>query len=158
VQYKSATGTTYSATVTIPAGRVIKARGYFLLAGANYSGTGSQAADLSYTFDASASTTAGGHVRIGPGLTTSTTDVAVDKLAWGTGNSPEGTAAPAHPAVGGSLERKALSSSTSATMAINGAHATFGNGTDTDNNSQDFVTRAARQPQSSLSPIEIYTP
>jgi adhesin/invasin len=158
VQYKSATGTTYTSTVTIPAGRVIKARGYFLLAGANYSGTGSQAADLSYTFDMSASTTAGGHVRIGPGLTTSTTDVAVDKVAWGTGNSPEGTAAPAHPAVGGSLERKALSSSTSATMAVNGAHASFGNGTDTDNNAQDFVTRAARQPQSSLSPIEIYTP
>ncbi|WP_163995442.1 lamin tail domain-containing protein [Pyxidicoccus caerfyrddinensis] len=155
VQYKSATGTTYSATVTIPAGKVIKARGYFLLAGANYSGSGSQAADLSYTFDTSASTTAGGHVRIGPGLTTSTTDVAVDKLAWGTGNSPEGTAAPAHPAVGGSLERKAVSSSTSATMAVGGTDAARGNGTDSDNNSQDFVTRAARQPQSSQSATEL---
>ncbi|MFP2908502.1 lamin tail domain-containing protein [Pyxidicoccus sp. 3LFB2] len=154
VQYKSATGTTYSATVTIPAGRVIRARGYFLLAGANYSGTGGQAADLSYTFDMSASTTAGGHVRIGPGLTSSTTDVAVDKVGWGTGNSPEGTGAPSHPAVGGSLERKAVSSSTSATMAVGGTDALRGNGTDSDNNSQDFVARAARQPQNSTSATE----
>lgn len=80
--------------------------------------------------------------------------MAVDKVAWGSGNSPEGTAAPNHPAVGGSLERKALSTSTSATMAAGGADASFGNGWDSNNNSADFVTRAIRQPQNAQSPIE----
>ncbi len=154
VQYKSATGSNYNASYTIPAGTFIQAHGYFLLGGANYSGP--VARDLSYgsTIDVSASTTAGGHVRIGPGLTTNVNDVAVDKVAWGTGNSPEGTAAPSHPAVGGSLERKALSTSTSATMAVGGADALAGNGWDTDNNGADFVTRAVRQPQNSQSPTE----
>ncbi|NOK10547.1 lamin tail domain-containing protein [Corallococcus exercitus] len=152
VGYKSATGTTWSATVTIPAGKVIRAHGYFLLGGANYVGTGTAAKDVGYTFDASASTTAGGHIRIQQLV--SGTYVDVDKLGWGTGNSPEGTAAPAHPAVGGSLERKAVSTSTSATMG--GTDALRGNGQDTDNNSMDFVTRASRQPQGSTSPLEFY--
>ncbi|NOK21301.1 lamin tail domain-containing protein [Corallococcus carmarthensis] len=154
VGYKSATGTTWSSTVTIPSGRVIRAHGYFLLGGANYSGTGTAAKDVGYTFDASASTTAGGHVRIQ--RLVSGTYVDVDKLGWGTGNAPEGTAAPAHPAVGGSLERKAVSTSTSTTMAVGGADAARGNGQDSDNNSVDFVTRAARQPQGSTSPVEFY--
>lgn len=152
VQYKSAAGASFSGTVTIPAETVIRAHGYYLLGGANYSGPVAQ--DLGYSFDVSASTTAGGHVRIGPGLTGAVNDVAVDKVAWGTGNSPEGSAAPSHPAVGGSLERKALSTSTPATMAVGGADASFGNGWDSNNNSADFVTRASRQPQNSLSPTE----
>ncbi|RKH61179.1 lamin tail domain-containing protein [Corallococcus llansteffanensis] len=154
VSYKSATGTTWSSTVTIPAGKVIRAHGYFLLAGANYSGGATAPADVPYTFDTSASTTTGGHVRIQ--RLVSGTYVDVDKLGWGTGNSPEGTAGPAHPAVGGSLERKAVSTSTSATMAVGGTDAARGNAQDTDNNSVDFVTRAARQPQSSSSPLEFY--
>jgi hypothetical protein len=60
--------------------------------------------------------------------------------------------------VGGSLERKALSTSTSATMAVGGTDANRGNGYDSDNNSTDFVTRAARQPQNSSSPTEIQVP
>ncbi|WP_426754301.1 lamin tail domain-containing protein [Myxococcus sp. Y35] len=152
VQYKSPTGTSYSGTVTIPNGTVIRAHGYFLLGGANYSGPVTR--DLGYAFDMSASTTGGGHVRIGPGLTGSQNDVAVDKVGWGTANSPEGTRAPFHPAVGGSLERKALSTSTPATMADGGADAAFGNGWESDDNGADFVTRAVRQPQNSQSPTE----
>ncbi len=159
VQYKSATGTSYSNSVTINASTVltgstiIKARGYFLLVGANYSGSATK--DVSYIFDTSASTTGGGHIRIGPGLGTIVDDPkTVDKLAFGTGNSPEGSAAPAHPAAGGSLERKAVSTSTSTTMAVGGGDANSGNGYDSDNNSTDFVTRTARQPQGSTSAIE----
>ncbi|RKH32821.1 hypothetical protein D7Y13_07640 [Corallococcus praedator] len=154
VSYKSATGTLWSATVTIPAGKVIRAHGYFLLAGANYSGGSVAAADVPYTFDTSASTTAGGHIRVQ--RLVSGTYVDVDKLGYGTGNSPEGTAAPSHPAVGGSLERKAVSTSSSTTMGVGGTDAARGNGQDTDNNSVDFVTRAIRQPQSSASPLEFY--
>ena len=154
VSYKSATGSNWTGTVTIPAGKVIRAHGYFLLGGANYSGTGTAAKDLGYTFDASASTTSGGHVRIQRPVDSDYEDV--DKLGWGTGNSPEGTAAPSHPAAGGSLERKAVSTSTSDTMAVGGADADRGNGQDTDNNLSDFVTRTVRQPQSSQSPLEFY--
>ncbi|MCE9667297.1 lamin tail domain-containing protein [Myxococcus stipitatus] len=154
VQYKSATGSSYSGSVTIPAGKVIPAHGYFLLAHVDFSGAATTPPDVTYSFDMSASTTAGGHVRIGPGLTTSPNDVAVDKVAWGTGNSPEGAAAPAHPAAGGSLERKALPTSTSASMGPGGADADRGNGTDSDRNADDFVTRASRQPQCSTSPRE----
>ncbi|QDE85380.1 lamin tail domain-containing protein [Myxococcus xanthus] len=154
LQYKSATGGSYSGSYTIPAGTFIRAHGYFLLGHNGY--TGPVARDLNYgtVFDISASPTAGGHVRIGPGLTTNVNDVAVDKVAWGTGNSPEGTVAPFHPASGGSLERKALSTSTSATMAAGSSDEDFGNGRDSDNNNADFVTRAIRQPQNSLSPTE----
>lgn len=152
LSYKSATGTTYSTTYTIPAGRSIPSHGYFLLGGTAYSG--SPAADVSHNIDASSSTTAGGHVRIQ--RLSGSVYVDVDRVGWGTGNAPEGTAAPSHPASGGSLERKAIINSSSTTMAVGGAHATRGNGQDTDNNSADFVTRATRQPQSSASPVEFF--
>ncbi|MCP3170135.1 lamin tail domain-containing protein [Myxococcus qinghaiensis] len=152
LSYKSATGTTYSTTYTIPAGRSIPSHGYFLLGGTAYAG--SPAADVTHNIDASSSTTAGGHFRIQ--RLSGTVYVDVDRVGWGTGNAPEGTAAPSHPASGGSLERKAIVSSSSTTMAVGGAHATRGNGQDTDNNSADFVTRATRQPQSSASPVEFF--
>ncbi|RKG91658.1 lamin tail domain-containing protein [Corallococcus terminator] len=152
VSYKSATGASYSVIATLAAGKVLRAHGYFLLTGANFSG--GIASDATYAADTSASTTAGGHIRLQ--RLSGTVFVDVDKLGYGTGNQPEGSAAPSHPAVGGSLERKAVSSSTSATMAVGGADASRGNGQDTDNNSVDFVVRAARQPQNSASPLEFY--
>ncbi|WP_147443352.1 lamin tail domain-containing protein [Corallococcus sp. AB011P] len=155
VSYKSATGPTWSAAVTIPAGKVIRAHGYFLLGGAAYPSTGAAARDVGYnSFDMSASTTAGGNVRIQ--RLVGSTYVDVDRLGWGTADSSEGTKAPSHPASGGSIERKAVSASTSATMAVGGADAVRGNGYDTDNNVNDFVTRAVRQPQNSSSPLEFY--
>lgn len=156
LQYKSATGSTYSGTFVIPAGKVIPAHGYFLLAHTGYTGTGAQAADATWSgFDMSASTTAGGHVRIGRDLTTSS-PIEVDRLGWGAANAPEGGAGgPYHPAAGGSIERKALPTSTQATMAEGGSDASRGNGSDTNNNAADFVIRAARQPQNSASGTEL---
>ncbi|MBZ4415477.1 lamin tail domain-containing protein [Myxococcus sp. RHSTA-1-4] len=155
LQYKSAAGTTYTGSVDIPNGKRIKAHGYLLIAHTGY--TGSPAADVTYdTFGMSAAASGGGHVRIGPNLTASNLNDpnTVDKLGYGTANQPEGTAAPAHPAAGGSLERKARADSTSDTMAEGGADENAGNGQDTDNNFADFVVRSARQPQSSQSPTE----
>ncbi len=63
-------------------------------------------------------------------------------------------AAPGHPAAGGSLERKAGREATSATMGSGGADELKGNGQDTNNNANDIVTRAARQPQNSASTPE----
>ncbi|MFP2909242.1 lamin tail domain-containing protein [Pyxidicoccus sp. 3LFB2] len=155
LQYKSATSTVeYTGNFSFPAGTSIKAHGYLLIGHAGY--TGSVAKDLTYAFDMSASLTAGGHVRIGPDLDPKnlTDSRTVDKLGWGTANQPEGTAGPAHPAAGGSLERKARDTSTQATMGAGGADESAGNGWDTDDNSKDFLVRAARDPQNSQSAAE----
>ncbi len=156
VQYKSAESTTsYSGSADIPDGTVIKAHGYLLL-GHSTGYTGPVAKDVSYNFDMSASATGGGHVRIGPNLDPKTLDDpnTVDKVGYGKANQPEGSAAPAHPAAGGSLERKARPNSTTESMAVGGADAEAGNGHDTDDNGSDFVIRAERQPQNSQSPVE----
>ncbi|MBF5042994.1 lamin tail domain-containing protein [Aggregicoccus sp. 17bor-14] len=150
VQYKSATGSSFSSTFTIPAGKTIKAHSYFLLGGSTYSGAAAK--DAGYTFDSSASTTTGGHIQV-----LDANGAVVDLLGWGTANAPEGgpgNAAPSHPASGGSLERKAYAGSTSATMAVNGSDEFKGNSTDTGVNKNDFVTRAIRQPQNSASATE----
>jgi hypothetical protein len=127
ILYKSATGTQFSGQGPITT-FVVEPHGYWLAAGQNYSGTAPR--DSSYSFDISASTTAGGHVLL-TGTTGTVTDpyldpLKVDLVAWGTGNKPETAAAPYHPAAGGSLRRT--------------------NGIDTDNNSLDFVvgTRSPR--------------
>lgn len=78
----------------------------------------------------------------------------VDKVAFGTGTDPEGSVFSANPSANSSIERKANSSSTSATMAIGGADEFAGNGEDTNNNNADFVSRAASQPQNSSSGVE----
>ncbi|WP_174259192.1 amidohydrolase family protein [Myxococcus xanthus] len=156
VQYKSAASTTnYSGSVDIPDGTVIKAYGYLLLAH-NSGYTGTVTKDVGYAFDMSASTSGGGHVRIGPNLAADNLNDpnTVDKVGYGTANQPEGSAAPAHPGAGGSLERKARPNSTAETMAVGGADALAGNGHDTDDNGSDFIVRAASQPQNSQSPAE----
>ncbi|MFY2561988.1 lamin tail domain-containing protein [Corallococcus terminator] len=152
LSYRSAAGPNYSTTYTIPAGRSIPSHGYFLLVGTAYSGA--VAADATHNIDAASSTTGGGHIRLQ--RLSGTVYVDVDRIGYGTGNAPEGTAAPSHPASGGSLERKAVVTSTNTTMAVGGTHATRGNGQDTENNSADFVTRATRQPQNSASPVEFF--
>ncbi|MEN0130671.1 MAG: putative Ig domain-containing protein [Brevundimonas sp.] len=129
IQYKSATGSTYTAVSPVTT-FVVAPHGYWLAAGVNYSGPGTP--DSRYSFDASASTTAGGHIAL-TGATTGVTTPAndplrVDLLGYGTANSPETSAAPSHPAVGGALRRT--------------------NGRDTDNNSVDFV-QAPRAPRTS---------
>ncbi|RYZ40697.1 MAG: amidohydrolase [Myxococcaceae bacterium] len=156
VQYRSATGTTYSGSFTLAADAVIKAHGFYLIGGATYADP-TVTADATSGINSSASVTAGGHIRIGTGAmgNTLTDPNVVDLLGYGTGAGPEGKAAPAHPASGGSLERKAKATSTSATMGAGGADETLGNGYDTDDNSTDFVTRAARQPQNSKSAVEL---
>jgi hypothetical protein len=107
----------------------------------------------------SGSVTGGGHVRIGPSsMTTAVNDPnTVDKLGYGVGDSPEGTPAPAPPNPPNSppsYERKAGPDSTAASMSGGGADELKGNGQDTDNNAEDFVVRATRDPQNSASTVE----
>lgn len=154
LQYKSAAGTTYgtSNTYSIPDGKSIPAYGYFLLANGNYRGTVIPDATHSLNMSGSA-----GALRIGkPEVGASLDDPnAVDTLGYGpTAVGFETKYGPAHPAPGGSIERKALATSTAATMATGGADAAKGNGYDSNDNSVDFLQRTARDPQNSSSPTE----
>ncbi|MBU3929904.1 fibronectin type III domain-containing protein [bacterium] len=84
-------------------------------------------------------------------------DEVIDKLAWGTGDlDPETTAAPEHQSTqpNGSIERKASSGSTQASMESGGADEYEGNGEDSDDNSADFIIRTGRNPQNSTSETE----
>lgn len=157
LQYKSAAGTAYSDKVTIPGQTVMAPRSYFLVAGRNY--TGSVAADLKVTFDLAFAGDSG-HVRLGDqSVTTAKQDAnTVDWVGYGTSaDTPEGgSKAPTVPtgARPDTIERKALPTSTAATMDSGGADAVKGNGWDSDRNGDDFLVRATRDPQSSASPPE----
>ena len=155
LQYKSATGTSYTGNFTLPAGSKIPAHGFFLVTAAGYVGT--------VTGNASSGTSIGlantaGHVRLGlPGITNSPTDtLAMDTVGYGStanaaeGNSPITTL----PTAAGSFERKALSNSDAASMASGGADELKGNGHDSNNNAADFVLRATRDPQNASSATE----
>ncbi len=93
---------------------------------------------------------AGGHVRI------LWNDVELDRLGWGSAIACEGGSCPVPRSDTStwSYERKAVASSTADTMTFFGTDASRGNGYDTDVNSEDFVTRAARNPQGSRSAPE----
>jgi hypothetical protein len=89
-----------------------------------------------------------GHVRIlAPG------GAELDRLGWGVGaRAPEMRPVPI--SATDIYERKAVATSTMATMAPGGTDQDRGNGYDSDDNSADFVPRAMRDPQNTLSPLE----
>ena len=150
IEYKS-TSSAFSALAGLTLSGSIPARGYYLVA-QRTSFTGSVTPDATYTGLTSHS---GGSLRLVNGSGT-----VVDRLAWGTaataGLDPEGSPASLidNAVAGSSLERKAYTTSTAATMGVGGTDADRGNGTDTNNNANDFVIRTTRQPQKSTSPAE----
>ncbi|HEX5745976.1 MAG TPA: lamin tail domain-containing protein [Archangium sp.] len=150
IEYKS-TSSAFSALAGLTLSGSIPARGYYLVA-QRTSFTGSVTPDATYTALTSHN---GGSLRLVNGSGT-----VVDRLAWGTattaGLDPEGSPAPLidNAIAGSSLERKAYTTSTAATMAVGGVDADRGNGTDSNNNANDFVVRTARQPQNASSAAE----
>ncbi|WP_342381829.1 lamin tail domain-containing protein [Myxococcus stipitatus] len=154
LQYKSDKGENYLSS-SLPAGTTVQPRGYLLVVHAKYSGSVTGDASWGTVFSLSASRTGGGNLRIGPPeLGTGKNDPAtVDAFAYGTGDSPEGSAFPSIPVAAGSFERKASVTSTSATME-DGTDALLGNGQDSGDNAADFVLRTKRQPQNASSPTE----
>ena len=79
----------------------------------------------------------------------------VDKVGYGsTADGFEGSGATEAPSATKSIERKARSSSTATTLAIAGADVNFGNGYDSDDNANDFVSQPAITPQNSGSSTE----
>lgn len=145
VQYKSATGASWSTKVTIPANVSLPPGGYYLIATATAAGAGAKDVTVALDFAAAA-----GHVRLIDDLS-----VEQDRVGYGsTANLPEGMVIPTVHGSGGSFERKASAGSTVTSMAAGGTDERAGNGYDTDNNANDFVLRVARDPQGSASPTE----
>lgn len=84
------------------------------------------------------------------------TGTIIDALSWNSASESlkEGTHFSPDPADNGSMERKAYSTSTAATME-GGVDSLKGNGFDAGNNATDFITRTLSQPQNSTSSAEI---
>lgn len=138
IQYASpGTGLTAVAVAPLGVGKYIPAYGYFLLRPVTLPG-----ADAGYSFDLNA---AGGAIYLVKSTTAlmSVADVNIaDRVAYGTGENPEHSQAPA-PAAGQSIER------------LPGQNFSEGSGIDTDNNSADWVVRAAPQPQTAGSAAQV---
>lgn len=156
VQYASATGTTWTVT-SFGASKTIPARGYFLVklaggatgvdlptaevtnTGMNLSGTNGKVALVNSTTALSGANPTDASI--------------VDKVGFGTANGYETAAAPA-PSNTTSIERKANTTSTAITLASGGVDYLLGNGWDSDNNSQDFVSQSSLSPQNTSSATE----
>jgi len=79
----------------------------------------------------------------------------IDTVGWGSAPVNETSAYPDNPSDGESIERKAIALSTASDMAApSGAHYTWGNGEDTNDNSADFITKTSPEPQNSASDPE----
>ncbi|MBX7100055.1 MAG: lamin tail domain-containing protein [Myxococcaceae bacterium] len=165
LQYRSQAGASYQTVDTLVAGATIAAHGYYLVVSGTAAGyTGTPAGDEVAKTGGGVDTTLGfagtsGHVRLGLPTVGTATDagdpLVADTLGWGTAVGPEGAPAVAPDFTAGqSLERKAKSASTAASMASGGADQYGGNGYDSNDNSLDFVTRTSRQPQSKALPPE----
>lgn len=141
---KTGSGTDATDLVTSLAG-TIPAQGYFLVASDGYDGAVNE--DVTYTAATSAMSD---NNTI---LLYDATLALVDKVGFGAATDFEADAEP-NPAANGSRERKALSTSTTATMGTGGADEFLGNAEDTDNNDNDFNSRAISQPQNSTSSLE----
>lgn len=145
LRLKNSAGTE-SSLVAIGAGESIPAHGFFLWANS----TGGYAASIGADVSNSNNLSENNSVAL-----RKPDDATVDQVAWGTTANPqfvEGTAFTPSPDSNQSIERKAYSTSTAASMT--GADATKGNGFDSDDNAADFVLRAAAQPQNSGSATE----
>jgi len=121
----------------------IPAFGYYLIAKNEYDG--SVTPDRFYSASSSAITANNTIILYSDSGTT-----VVDKVGFGSNVTDFETATySANPAANGSIERKALASSTDITMAFGGEDEIKGNSDDTDNNDADFVTQSASNPQNS---------
>ncbi|MDP2359250.1 MAG: lamin tail domain-containing protein [bacterium] len=147
IQYKSATGTSWTDKLTFPSGASIAAHGFVLFAG-----NALTTPTPDYIFNGAIGLgNSGGHVRL---IDASVNQI--DLVGWLTANAPEGAAInPTHPRTG-SYERKSNPSDTTIDMAAGGASALLGNGWDSNNNLNDFVIHAPEtaNPQNSSSPTE----
>ncbi|MFP2896455.1 lamin tail domain-containing protein [Corallococcus sp. 4LFB] len=156
--------TSYSLAATVATTtprKVIKAHGYFLFASPRFATNNpSMVVDTVWTSFVDLSLD-GGNIRLGDptsALNATTTTGVVDTLAYGTGLLvSEGSPAMAPLSRGGSIERKAVSTSGAGSMYYPfGVDALRGNAYDSNFNFEDFVDLTRRAPQNSASPTEFY--
>ena len=134
IMKRTAAGTENSLVVTLPSAS-IPANGYLLIAHTSYDGLVS--ADVSYSEDSTVS--ANNTVYLFDSV-----DSLIDKVGMGTAGDVEGTDTASSPANDRSIERKANSLSTKASMEAGGADEFLGNGEDTDDNDLDFILRTTQ--------------
>lgn len=145
---KKTSGGAETELTTITSGS-IPSHGYFLVAGNGYDEVTTP--DTTFVATGSATIATNNTVLIYSGLAA---DTLVDKVGMGTATDNE-TAATSDPSSANhSIERKALPSSDSTSMGSGGSDEFLGNGEDTDNNANDFVSRTVSDPQNSSSPTE----
>ena len=155
VQYASASAQ-FTGTKTVFSG-TIPARGFFLIQEAQGSGGTADlpAPDAAGSFNIAS---ANGKVALASdtAVITGPDDPAVvDFVGFGTAAQYEGSAPAPAPSNTASIERKANSSSTTASMAAGGMDTLRGNGWDSGQNGADFLLRPFPDPQNSASPSEI---
>lgn len=155
IQFRGGSAGTYNRRNFI-GGNSIPARGFFLIIH-----TGSTNPIIPDLSQGSFSLSANGTIFLVNNQTTLTEETdsgptIIDKVAYGTGASlrPEGNAYTPAPDNNQSIERKAYSTSDSASMT-SGLDITKGNAYDSNNNSFDFIPRITPEPQNSASPTEI---
>src|SRR3989344_6950427 len=147
---KKTEGGTESDIIAATMSGIIAPHGFVLIAHESYDG-GTQE-DISY----SGPTTISNDNTV---LLYNADAVLVDRVGMGTASDSETTSI-LNPIDNRSVERKALSDSAETDMAIGGAHETFGNGEDTENNTNDFVRHIApneSNPQNASSSTEVPT-
>ncbi len=147
LQYQSASGSSYNVLVRVPDNTTMRAKSFYLFAGASWGGT--PQADVQWSSSGMADN---GNIRI-----SRANGQPVDRVGYGSGNNPEGSAAPNHgtAANDNSVERKASVGSTAASLSAGGEEETAGNGWDSNDNSADFVVQSnGRNPQNSASAQE----
>ncbi|HEX8329882.1 MAG TPA: lamin tail domain-containing protein [Hymenobacter sp.] len=161
---QSASGTGNFTALSL-AGEIIPANGYLLV---QFGGGGNPAGALLPTPDATSGTNLGatsgrialvnGTVPIASNLAANSPGI-VDFVGYGpAADTYEGGERAPALTNSTSIERKARELSRAASMAIGGVDANQGNGYDSNNNQNDFLTRQAPQPQNSASPAEVLTP
>ena len=154
VQYSSSTGSAWQVTNLTG---TIQSHGFFLIQEAQGSGgsVNLPAPDVTGTLSLSSSSGKVALVNNTTALSGSNPagSSVIDKVGFGSANGYEGSGPAPAPSNTASIERKANSTSTSASMGTAGVDEFEGNGYDSDDNANDFITRAP-QPQNTFSPLE----
>jgi hypothetical protein len=141
---KTASGTQTDLVTTLNG--TIPAQGFFLIAHTDYDGSVTENVTYSTNIIAANNTIV---------LYSDAGTTVVDKVGFGSGASLDSETSPfaTNPNDDESLERKASNTSTADSMTT-GSDVSLGNAEDTDNNANDFILRAASDPQNATSAIE----
>lgn len=144
---RTSSGSSDSSLVSFTNSDIVPAHGYFLWCSSEEA--------VSTTCDAVTSANIANNNSIALRQEPAQTGALIDAVTLGVVTNPLGEGTPlTAPGSGQSVERKAQSSSTVASMT-SGIDMIAGNGEDTDNNVVDFITRALSQPQNTTSSAEI---